>query len=75
MHKIYNQGVPSFSQPTFVEYLVCFITANDQVGFNLLKCNKCLCILSIAVTTLLYIAHVCLGSDHNSYQGHVNDSG
>ena len=54
---------------------------------RLLKHNKYVCILSIAVVTLLYItismiaifsmyiAHVCLGSGHNSYQGHVNDSG
>ena len=53
----------------------------------MLKCNKYICILSIAVTTLLYIkisvivifsmyiVHVCLGSGRNSYQGHVNDSG
>ena len=54
---------------------------------KLLEHNKYICILSIAVTTLLYItismitifsmyiAHVLLGSGHNSYQGHVNDSG
>ena len=54
---------------------------------QLLKCNQYICILSIAVTTLLYITismitifsmyivHVHLGSGHNSYQGHVNDSG
>ena len=53
----------------------------------MLKHNKYVCILSIAVTTLLYItismitifsmyiAHVRLGSGRNSYQGHVNDSG
>ena len=53
----------------------------------LLKRNKYVGILSIAVTTLqyitismitifsMYIAHVRLGSGHNSYQGHVNDSG
>ena len=54
---------------------------------RLLKRNKYVCILSIAVMTLLYITismitifsmyimHVCLGSGCNSYQGHVNDSG
>ena len=53
----------------------------------MLKHNKYVCILSIAVTTLLYITismitifsmyimHVHLGSGCNSYQGHVNDSG
>ena len=53
----------------------------------MLKHNKYVCILSIAVMTLLYITismttifsmyivHVCLGSGHNSYQGHVYDSG
>ena len=53
----------------------------------LLKRNKYVGILSIAVTTLqyitismitifsMYIAHVRLGSGRNSYQGHVNDSG
>ena len=53
----------------------------------LLKRNKYVGILSIAVTTLLYITismitifsmyivHVRLGSGRNSYQGHVNDSG
>ena len=53
----------------------------------MLKDNKYVCILSIAVMTLLYImismtaifsmyiVHVCLGSGHNSYQGHVYDSG
>ena len=52
-----------------------------------LKHNKYVCILSIAVTTLLYImismitifsmyiTHVHLGSGCNSYQGHVYDSG
>ena len=53
----------------------------------LLKRNKYVGILSIAVTTLqyitismitissMYIAHVRKGSGRNSYQGHVNDSG
>ena len=53
----------------------------------LLKHNKYICILSIAVITLLYITismitifsmyivHVHLGSGHNSYQGHVYNSG
>ena len=53
----------------------------------LLKRNKYVGILSIAVTTLqyitismitifsMYITHVRLGSGCNSYQGHVNDSG
>ena len=52
-----------------------------------LKHNKYVCILSIAVITLLYImismitifsmyiTHVHLGSGCNSYQGHVYDSG
>ena len=54
---------------------------------GVLKRNKYVGILSIAVTTLqyitismitifsMYIAHVRLGSGCNSYQGHVNDSG
>ena len=53
----------------------------------MLKRNKYVGILSIAVTTLqyitismitifsMYIAHVRSGSGRNSYQGHVNDSG
>ena len=53
----------------------------------MLKRNKYVGILSIAVTTLqyitismitifsMYIAHVREGSGHNSYQDHVNDSG
>ena len=53
----------------------------------LLKHNKYVGILSIAVMTLqyitismitifsMYIVHVRYGSGHNSYQGHVNDSG
>ena len=55
--------------------------------YAVLKRNKYVGILSIAVTTLqyitismitifsMYIAHVRLGSGCNSYQGHVNDSG
>ena len=54
---------------------------------HMLKRNKYIGILSIAVTTLLYImtsiitissmyiVHVCKGIGCNSYQGHVNDSG
>ena len=60
-----------------------YFMANKKV----LKRNKYVGILSIAVTTLqyitismitifsMYIAHVRLGSGRNSYQGHVNDSG
>ena len=61
--------------------------ANLGQGHSLLKRNKYVGILSIAVTTLqyitismitifsMYIAHVRSGSGRNSYQGHVNDSG
>ena len=54
---------------------------------TMLKRNKYVGILSIAVMTLqyitismitifsMYIAHVCSGSGRNSYQGHMNDSG
>ena len=64
-----------------------FVWLNRDNIHTMLKCNKYICILSIAVTTLLYITtkydyHIwyvhrtCLqGSGCNSYQGHVNDSG
>ena len=60
-----------------------YFMANKKV----LKRNKYVGILSIAVMTLqyitismitifsMYIAHVRFGSGRNSYQGHVNDSG
>ena len=33
--------------------------------------------ITVSMITIfsMYITHVCLGSGHNSYQGHVNDSG
>ena len=63
------------------------MSARSQSRREVLKCNKYIGILSIAVTTLqyitismitifsMYIAHVRKGSGRNSYQGHVNDSG
>ena len=68
-------------------YLVSSTTDPLHQSTVVLKRNKYVCILSIAVVTLLYImismitifsmyiAHVRLGSGRNSYQGHVNDSG
>ena len=65
---------------------VIYISHTDAC-MDVLKRNKYVGILSIAVTTLqyitismitifsMYIAHVCSGSGCNSYQGHVNDSG
>ena len=65
----------------------CAVGQETCAATQMLKCNKYVRILSIAVTTLLYITismitifsmyitHVHLGSGHNSYQGHVNDSG
>ena len=68
-------------------------TSSSELGTRsvkngyVLKRNKYVGILSIAVTTLqyitismitifsMYIVHVHLGSGRNSYQSHVNDSG
>jgi hypothetical protein len=75
--------LPSLDLPSPADTLTAPILARETCTWpaKLLKHNKYVCILSIAVTTKVdyasmitilgsYIAH---DSGHNTYQGHVND--
>jgi hypothetical protein len=60
-HEVCRQGLPRFSQEIFIEYLVCFIVADDQVSLKLSLLVSCSYILkSIRVVECPEFRNLCL---------------